>query len=216
MDLNIALFSAGWCLVKPRLPRMYYNDGKKVKVVVVLILHQWQNLFQDDRHIELHGRLVVVGLEASDEVRVALRDGGQQLLQGLVEPGCHCRSPGLHGDELAVGSVQGLRGLVKVSKVKEHLGYQLVLEDKANRVKQILDLFTVYRQTRLICPIFAGFIWLWDTCPTSKTESFFKALRFIWKFFVGFVVLVYLVSSWRGMVSLARACLESLDTIALK
>ena len=30
------------------------------------------------------------------------------------------------------------------------------------------------------------------------------------------VVFVYLVSSRRGMVSLARACLESLDTIALK
>ena len=89
---------------------------------------------------------------------MALRDGGQQLLQGLVDPSRHSRSPGLHGDELAVGSVQRLRSLVKVSKVKEHLGYQLVLEDKANRVKQILDLFTVYRQTRLICPIFAGFI----------------------------------------------------------
>ena len=29
------------------------------------------------------------------------------------------------------------------------------------------------------------------------------------------VVFVYLLSSWRGIVSLARACLESLDTIAL-
>ena len=44
-----------------------------------------------------------------------------------MEPGSHRRSPRLDRDELAVGLVHRLAGLVEVPQVKEHLADQLVL-----------------------------------------------------------------------------------------
>jgi hypothetical protein len=44
-----------------------------------------------------------------------------------VESGSHCWRPRLDGDELAVGLVDSLAGLVEVPKVQEHLADQLVL-----------------------------------------------------------------------------------------
>jgi hypothetical protein len=44
-----------------------------------------------------------------------------------VESGSHCRRSRLDGDELAVGLVDGLAGLVEVPEVQEHLADQLVL-----------------------------------------------------------------------------------------
>ena len=49
------------------------------------------------------------------------------LVERIVEPCSHRRSPRLDRDELAVGLVHRLAGLVEVPQVQEHLADQLVL-----------------------------------------------------------------------------------------
>ena len=82
-------------------------------------------LFQHDGQIEAHRRLVVVGLDAAHEPRVALGHGLEQRVQRVVEARRHRGRARLHRDEPAVALVHHLARFVRLLHVLEHVRYHL-------------------------------------------------------------------------------------------